>query len=420
MVMIGTIKYKVPRRSSRIKVGRYLKFVLVFAPIVSGGFLFLTVKYIEIVPESNPDIYFWSPTGSLPRDNETLDYCAEHDIGFVVPLRKRYIDDGGESEATRIRFLKSYDVSYYVCIGGDDFYATMNNGEEFYPDYKSIKNWMMNWSIYYTKYFKGFMLDAEPSGESIEDLQNKGTIDKIEYFVDRIPTERENEKVEKSLKVFISAANDDGKKVGLIKMTSWYDEYDDDGDYSQLMRNIYHLDLDWDFSITMIYRTKHIPFLYDYIIRDVDDYDYVNEYTDPSYEVEYLEESQEERNVQPISEFFTDVGYAVRSDDIDIPEDKRYVFIGVFHRKFKGTSYINEKQYKKDLSICQHFGVKKVFLYQWSSFKSRYGLGELRRLRLYRNSKTKWVLILPSYVFNRDIGLDLLCIGLDRLVLINN
>jgi len=420
VVMFSSVKYRIPRKSSRSRIKKYFKIGLILVPIISVSFLFLTVKHVVISPTTKPDIYFWSPTGNLPRSNTTLPYCARHDIGFVVPIRESYIDDGGASEARRIQYLIDYEVSFYICIGGEDFFATMDNADEFYSDYKTIKYWMMNWSIYYTDYFKGFMLDAEPSKENVDTLEGKGTMDKTEYFIDGIPSKKENEDAEKSLTNFIKAANDDGKDVGLIKMTSWYDEFDDDGDYSQLMRNIYHLDLPWEFSITMVYRTKHIPFLYDYIIRDVGSYDYANEYTDPDYEVEYLEESQEERNVQPISEFFSDVGYAVKSSDVNVPENKRYIFIGVFHRKFRDTTYIKEKQYKKDLSICQHFGVEKVFIYQWSSFKSRYGVGELKELRVYRDTKNKWVLILPSYVFGREIGLDLLYITMDSLIFIYN
>jgi len=257
---------------------------------------------------------------------------------------------------------------------------------------------------------RGFAVDAEIPKSYHVDLKNKDIYEKGEYMFNQMPSKDEMKKIQHNLNKMINEINDDGKVVGIIKLPTMFDQFDNDDDYDLLSNTIYSLDLDWDFSVSMNYRTMHIPTIYDYLITDMSEYDYTTD-----YEPTYLEQGQLERNIIPISQFYQEVAYEVYSSDVGVKQENRYIFIGTFTKKFKYTSYMQNDEWKKDLDICRHFGVSKVFFYEWTGFKRYHSLSALIRHNEFRQ---KWILIIPQYMITRELFSALGIIIADKLVFI--
>ena len=384
---------------------------MLIIPLISSSVLILPVRTITIKPESHPEIYFFSSAGTIPNDEDFLKECAENDIGFLVSLKRDYIDVNGTIAESKIIKLIKQNVNIYVVLGGDDddYYATTRNGDEFYKLFKYVRNWLANLktndSIYPLVYnhpsFKGFLMDAEPN---IDDLEDKGYIDRFQYFLDDIPNEERLEEIEKELKKLIDEAHDDNKEVGLIKPLSTFDELDGDHDYSDLTEQFYSLDLDWDLRISMLYRTRYKPDMWDYLMFNMKDY-YVSERSLGNYELE--------EEILPLPNFYTKVAMELESDEVDVPKDKRYIFIGTFHKEFKDTDYIDKGGYLNDIDILRHFDLDKVFIFDWDNWKERYD-GDLENLIENLNQDDEWELTLPNYVISREIFVMIFIIYLDR------
>ena len=396
---------------------KYTKIAIIMFPLLSSIVLFGTVQFIEIKAYNSPELIFWTDTSALPEDEETLDRCFEHDVGFCVVLREHYVEDStnGESERRHIEYLVNHSVFFYVCLGGHDgeFYATMKNGDTFFDIFKSIRSWMITNNLYNHDCFRGFVLDAEIPNEVREDLEEKDTLGKSQYFINGIDSEEKIDEIRDSLDDMIDEIHDDEKDIGIIKLKTLHDQMDQDGDYGILSETIYSLDLDWDFSVSMNYRTWHVPNIYDYLIRDVGESDYTSD-----HESSYLKQSEEERSIVPLSQFYQEVAYETYSSEVGVKFGKRYIFIGNFDNEFKKTTYIQDKEYRKDLDICRHFGIKKVFLYEWRTFKRSFGSDELRKLVKFNEERQTWILVLPNYMFSREFLIALSICAADRFIIV--
>jgi hypothetical protein len=208
----------------------------------------------------------------------------------------------------------------------------------------------------------------------------------------------------------IEEIKDDNKKCGIIKLPTMFDQLDQDDDYDLLSNTIYSLDLDWSFSVSMNYRTMHIPTWQDYLIQDMGEYDYIND-----HEPAYLQKSQLERNIVPLSTFYQEVSYEIYSSDVGVKQSRRYIFIGTFTKKFRHTSYMQNNGWKKDLDVVRHFGVSKVFFYEWSGFKRYHSLTALIR---HNSHSQKWILIIPQYMITRELFVALSIIVADKFLYI--
>ncbi|GAG53029.1 unnamed protein product, partial [marine sediment metagenome] len=120
----------------------------------------------------------------------------------------------------------------------------------------------------------------------------------------------------------------------------------------------------------------------------------------------------------PLSQFFQEVAYETYSSEVGVKYGKRYIFIGNFDEEFKYTTYIQDKEYRKDLDICRHFGVKKVWLYSYREFKRTYGSDELRKLIKYNEDRQTWILTLPNYMFSRELFIAICICTADRFIIV--
>jgi len=402
-----TVKHKIT-----LNLGRYAKIGFVLIPVLLGSILFLPLSIITINPKTEPEIIFWTSARGLPS-NSTLDYCGDNSIGFAVVLREEYIDDGGATELRHIKRALDRDVEIEIAIGGhmDQFYATINNADDFPDIFKEIRTWLKAGNIYDD--IDTFLIDAEPPVALIDDMATYSYSEKSENFLKQIPTDKRVNHAKNSFDDFCDLIHDDDKEIGIVKMPSITDELDNDNDYSRVVNNIYNIDLDFDFSVSMIYRTQHLPDLFDYFIDDMNKYDYISD-----YEIEYTEKGDLEKYLMPTSSFFYKVAYEISSSEVDIPKNHRYVFIGVFSKKFEGTSYIENRDYRKDLDICRHFGINKIYFYDFSGFKFQYGSSELKEVVSHISEKTQWFLAIPAFYLKRELLVSLVYATIDRLIVL--
>lgn len=390
----------------------YFRIALVSIPVISASWLFLPIRTVEIDPEGRPELVFWSSAIELPRGDDVLEDCYEYGITFAVVLRVNYIDDGGYSEASRIQNLIDHGIYYYVVIGGrsGSFYCSLENAEEFIEDLRYIRNWLINNSLYY--YVKGICVDAESPSDYFDKFEDDDVTSTGEYFVKNLPTERTIRKAQEKMEDFINLIHEDGKEAIIIMNPAYLDEEDEDHDQSLLAKTIYSLDLKWDASVAMLYRTARIPSPFDYVLYGLKDYHEIQS----DYDVEYYETEKEDKYTMPLSEFYLKVSLELSGSAVDVEEDDRYIFIGNFHRRNRHTTYIKEKEYRKDLDICKHFKVGKVWLYEWSTFKSRYGEDEVGKLGRYNKKNEKWILTYPAFSLNRELLYILIIVIADRFL----
>ncbi len=390
----------------------FIQYFIIIMFLISTVALFGTASYVEIKANNSPEIIFWSSAVETPTDEATLQECYKNAIGFVVVLREHYISDGGASEKRHIELLLNHSVITYICLGGgrDEFYLTTDNGDDFYDIFRTIRSWLKTNNLYNYENMRGFVVDAEVPKSYHTDLKDADVYEKGEYMFNQMPSQNRMDKIQRNLNKMIEEIDEDNKQIGIVKLPTIFDQLDQDDDYDLLSNTIYSLDLDWDFSVSMNYRTMHIPTWQDYLIRDMNKYDYTSD-----HEPAYLQEDQLERNIVPISTFFQEVAYEIGSSDVGVKRSRRYIFIGTFTRKFRKTSYMQNDEYKRDLDICRHFGIKKVFLYEWRGFNKYHSLSALIR---HNNHRQKWVLIIPQYMITRELFVALSIIVVDKFLYI--
>jgi len=391
----------------------YFKLALVSIPLISASFLFFPIKSVEIDPDGEPELVFWSDPFSLPRSNTTLQTCAQNGITFTVVLRTSFIDSVDErtTVASRIQNLIDAGLRFHITIGGPsgDFYCHIDNADTFLEEFKIIRAFLLNYSLY--AYIDSINVDAESPGDYFKQFETEGYSTAGQYYVKSLPSERDIEKAEEGLKEFLELIHADGKDAGIIMNPIYLDEEDGDSDQAQLQKTIYWLDLDFDYSVTMLYRTQRVPSVFDYALLGLKDYHYLND-----YEIDYYKYEKEDRYLMPLSEFYYKVSLEMSGSPVGVKGNERYIFIGNFHSRNKYTSYIKDKEYKKDLDICKHFEIEKVFLYEWSSFISRYGEEELEKLGSHNQHNKKWVLTFPSYSLYRELAYVLIIVMCDRFL----
>ncbi|MGQ4876117.1 MAG: hypothetical protein ACP6IY_18785, partial [Promethearchaeia archaeon] len=155
-------KYIFERHPTFVFHNKYFKISIILIPLISCSILFLPIQSIKIEPKVNPEIFFWTSAAGIPNDNNTLDFCAENNIGFVVVLRENYISDGGAEELAEIKRAINHNVKIYINLGGptNSFYCNLDSAKEFPNIFDTIRLWLINNGIYDD--IEGFTVDAEP------------------------------------------------------------------------------------------------------------------------------------------------------------------------------------------------------------------------------------------------------------------
>ncbi|MHA1343045.1 MAG: hypothetical protein ACTSQG_03610, partial [Promethearchaeota archaeon] len=395
------IKYQI-KIENRKKV--FLTITLLFS-LLFTSIIFLTVpkKRIIISPSTSPELIFWADPYYLPDDNETLEICKEYNIGFMPAVAPGTLN---ESELMdKYKLILSYGINLYFClITPPDSFANIDNIHQYIPLYKDYRQWFKREGIFSNSHIKSFLIDAEPPKRYTEKIAKSSLLESVNYYLDNFPTKEEKEQATKDLNRLVDLIRSDDKEAGIIRIAPYFDEKDGDGDIELFLRNLYSLNVEWDYSITMIYRTTHIATtssntwegFFSNVLTDIFGLIY-----------------DTEENVMSAYSFYHQVGIEQTKGQINA--ENQYIFIGTLKEEFNETEYIKNKEYLDDLDICRHFGEKKVFLYNYKNFLNNYGEEELERLGEHNEKYKTWVLDYNTIEIQANIIFNLFLTFIDRL-----
>ncbi len=363
-----------------------LAFIIFFSTSGITAALAFQPRTVEIVPKTEPELIFWCGSNSLPDDPEILEKCREYNIAFMPTIREK--DVGNCVLMTKYKQMLTNGINLHFAIGGtSEFFANFNNAKEFPIMYEKISLWFKNESIMDNSCLKSFSIDAEMPSENY-DISSKGdTAGLMSAGYDNFPSESEIEEVTKYYKEFTDAIKKDGKSCGMVQATRFLDNADTDGDFTLLTRNIYSLPIEWDFTVTMLYRTNKF--------RTDESGDSPPEFNAKALSIFYGASVQGTMFTTSELSFYQNVALEENSNDNYAKE--HYIFVGNFKRIFAETNYIEEKEYFVDLDICRHYGNEKVFFYDLSGFLYHYGWEGVWELGQYAKQKEPRELTYATY-----------------------
>mgnify|MGYP006287332973 CR=1 FL=1 len=358
--------------------------ILILSGMSTASMITLTVpeNSIIITPKTEPELIFWVDSYKLPEDNETLEICKKYNIGFMPAISPPVV--GQKSLMDKYKNAIAHGINlYFLLITPPDVFINIYNAPDYPSFYKDVKNWFEEGGIFDHPNVKAFCIDAEPPKKYLEKVQNASLQESLEYYLKNFPSKEQRQKAEESLNKLVKEIRNDGKESGIVKIISYMDESDGDGDLELFLGNIYSLNVSYDFSVTMIYRTEKI------VSGEGDDAETVvsNTFKNifgliPNYE----------ENVLPAYNFYKRVGIEQTSGQIQVNIEKQYIFIGTLKEEFNGTDYVKNREYLDDLDICRHFYEKKVFFYNYENFIQNYGIEELERVGQHNQKQKSWEL----------------------------
>ena len=349
----------------------------------SGVTLFLcfTPNSIEISPKTHPELIFWCGSNQLPDDPDVLEICRKYNIGFMPTIRNDMV--GNEEYMQIYKTIIEHGINLHFCIGGDSgFFANIDNAKEFPSIYQNIRQWFYKEGIMSSPHVVSFSIDAEPPKDYEDNMNKDDIISSINYGYDNFPSQKEIEDATEALDEFSELVHADGKEYGMIRIAQLLDNSDNDGDLSLFTRNIYSLDIEWDYSITMLYRTNRLQ-------GDESDAE-PSEFVVGSLSLLFGAVIEGTKFTNSELNFYQNVALLQNGGDSNANE--RYVFVGNFKKEFEDTRYIKKNLYKEDLDICRHFGAERVFFYDLKGFLGHYGWEGIEELGLYNLQKDKWYL----------------------------
>ncbi|MBA7623945.1 hypothetical protein ES703_31345 [subsurface metagenome] len=299
-----------------------------------------------------------------------------------------------EKDVGKTEYMEAYKnmiangINLHFAIGGNsEFFANIDNAEEFPSIYRSIREWFINESIMESPYVASFSIDAEPPDDIIESIQEKELLETLDYGYKNYPGQKEINEATEALKEFKELIEEDGKECGMIQGSRFLDNADQDGDISLFLRNVYSLPVKWDFKITMLYRTNRLQY-------DESD-DEPSEFFIKSVSIFYGALIEGTKFTTSELCFYQNVALEENSED-DLAKDN-YIFIGNFKKEFEDTTYIKDEQFFMDFDICRHFKNERVFFYDLKGFLSHYGWEGIEELGEYAQQKDKSYLEYSTY-----------------------
>ncbi len=388
--LIFTIKLNYSKNRVKSKhnyMSLTILFMLLTPSVAISSFALFIPNTIEIQPKTHPEIIFWCGSNQLPNETSEIEISRTYNIGFMPTIRRHNI--GNEEYMSVYKNLIKNGINLYFAIGGDSgFFANIDNAKEFPGIYNETRQWFIDEGIFYNPHIVAFAIDAEPPKDYEkyrEDSDN--TIETINYGVKNYPSESEIDEATEALIDFTEAVKKDNKQVGIIRAAELLDSSDSDDDLSLFLRNVYTLDIEWDFSITMLYRTNSLQ-------SDESDAS-PSEFTISMMNTFWGSVIEGTKFTNSELNFYQNVELSLKSSETKA--DNYFVFIGVVNKEFEETSYIKKEWYKKDIDILRHFKAEKVFLYELKGFLRVYGWEGIKELGLHVREKESWTFKYNNY-----------------------
>jgi len=398
-------KKKKRKKSRKYKIRVFLILILSSLAIVSIFNLTIPENKITIKPKTNPELIFWTDPYDLPDKESIYELCRTYNIGFMPAINARTLNKSGLMDKYKLAISHGVNL-YFSLLTTENPFINMDNTDEYLPLYEKFKQWFIEEGIFESSFVKAFVVDAEPPVRYTKEIREKSLVSSINYFIDDYPTKEEIKKARENVEGLVEEIRSDGKEAGIIRITPYLDELDGDGDMELFIRNIYSLDVVWDFSITMIYRVGAA------IVSMGDSVEDISENVKKNV---FGQIKDEKINILSAYNFYHRVGMCKEKSG-RIRADNHYVFIGTLKKIFNDTDYMDDKEYLDDLDICRHFSKEKVFLYNYDNFISNYGEAELINLGKHNQQRDSWELEYLAVEVQINVIFYLALAFLDRLL----
>ena len=274
--------------------------------IITIAILFYPYPNPRIIPKNSPELVFWDGIPNDPR------------FSYAVSLNNETISQAIENKIT----------IYIILRAEPGFFLNIDSAPFITDQYLKLRNYLND--TLKSEYIKGIVVDAEPP-QRYEDYYNTHSITEyIDYVINNYPSQEELEESKKALEIFIDMVHEDKKQAILVRLPKILE-------LEFFTRNIYSFELDWDYSVTMLYR-------------------------------------RQTNNISLSSKWFYREARRVENG-----------FIGDFNSEYGYDNYIKNKEYLNDLDILRHFEVKQVWIFNYWSFKYHYGNAGFNELINHNN-----------------------------------
>jgi len=343
------------------------KLVLLIAPIVSIVLLIFLPKIILITPQSSPKIIFWADPYQMPNDNATYELCHDNNIGFMPAVSPGVFNKSNLMNRYKMAVLNGVELHFNFLYPQKTVFVNIGNAHYFPTMYEDYRDWFIDEGIFNSTFVKSFSIDAEPPSPH-------GSVS-----LDNFPSKEEIDNATQNLREFISLIKADGKEAGIVHVISYMDELDGDGDIELLLRDVYSLNLYWDWATAMIYRLHSISEETGNFFQDFSG-NFINLINNGM--------NENDKDIMSLGTFYERV--AIQHTGGQIHATKYYTFVGNFHEDFADSYYIQNKEYLKDIDICRHFNEEYIFIFPYSRFIDYYGESELSILGQHIRQNTSW------------------------------
>ncbi len=373
--------YGVSRRGVFVRV-----VVVVILLTLNISLLLYRPNTVLIEPKSNPELIFFGKSEDLPNhyDGEILNLFKNNNFSFCVSISE---DDINNADTTyKLRVLLNNEINVYLMLEPTiGLYTTLENAYTIPDLYIKVREWLKSENLFDDDQLKAFLIDAEASDNLAETTADLNLITTLNYLSLNRPNETIIANASISLKNFTAMVNEDEKQHGIIKSPSFYDESDGDHDISFLFHNVYGLDITWNFSVIMSYRTE--------VVGGQIEVGNVSIFSDLYNQVFNFYGTIEEGKFNIISKHFFYTSVAAAQTGGEVKANERYIFIGDTQSIFNSTSYIKNKEIFDDLDICRHFNEQKVFVFLYQGFWDNYeGINGLNELANHNKQSESWLL----------------------------
>ena len=350
--IISSIKYS-ERINHSITQKEGFVFILLFIPLcLSVILLFFPTYNTKIEPKGSPELIFWGSATSIPNNTE-ISYAPVINPG----------DIGDNDVLNEIQEAINNSMNLYLVMGIPGDYLNIDTAPYLVDTYLEFRNWLND--TLESEFIKGIVVDAEPPKRYDDNASELALNDYVNYLMENYPSIEEIETAEIEIKKFINLVHEDEKKAIIVKLSSNFDKISGDIDLVLLLRNIYGFQLNWDFSVSMLYRNQlaHEENLLTAITTDLSG----GEVTGNALELSLYWFCYESRNADQ-------------------------VFIGIFDKILNESNYIKNKSYLKDIDILRHLNKDKVFFFDYNDFIYHYGSDGINEVVAHNQQFESWYL----------------------------
>ena len=401
-IHIKYIKHQ-PKSSNRAEAG-HLILVFIFITFICALFLTIPKQKVIIEPKTSPELIFFVSPYQLPNNNETYEDWGDNRISFMPSVGIHTWNKSSLMDRYKLAIKNGVNL-YFNIIPEDYDFVNIYNTHKILEVYRLYRQWFIKEGIFNDSHIKAFVIDAEPPKIIAEEMKKRDLIDGINYLIDKFPTEEDIKNATINLRAFTEEVRSDGKLVGIIRTRTNLDCTDGDGDIELLSNNIFSLDVEWDFAVSMLYRSQRL---------EKSEPGSANEFVSNILASVYGASVTKTSFVYSQYYFYLYVG--IDQSISDIKAKKQYTFLGNYKSEFEKTSYIKNKEFFTDLDICRHFGEEKVFFYNYEGFIYHYGQEGIKEILEYNEQHKSWVLEYSELESQLNIMLLMFYVSIDLIL----